>query len=332
MTVRGVGDISGPMQDLLHKDVLLVSGKGGVGKSTVAAALALAAHRRGRRVLVAEVDTNPAMPALLAALGQPAGDEAPGEPCELTPGLACVNMDHDSSVVHYLEEHLPVPRVLKAVVGNPIIGRFLRSAPSVPEMAVLNRIYGLALAMERGQLPYDLLVVDLPALGHAYQVLKAPFILSGMLRVGPAAERSREIRDLLCDVRRTALVLVSLPEDMPVNETVQLGRRIFDDMGLPVQQLVMNQVTSPLLEGLSPEGLGLLPALQGGINGRPGPLADLLAAGLLRDQRAQRSALMLERLRALLPDPHLASLPLVAEAGANLVPVLADHLLAEVSS
>jgi anion-transporting ArsA/GET3 family ATPase len=316
------------MLSILGKRLLLVSGKGGVGKSACVAALARLARARGLRVLAAEVDTRPVLPTFLAApaLAHPVPD---GELRPVEDGLATVNLDHTSSVVFWLKEHLPVPRLLKAVVANPIIGHFLRAAPSVTEMAVLNRSWRLVRDMERGELPFDLLLLDLPALGHAHQLLKVPTILAELVKAGPAARRAREVDQLLRDPGRTALTLVSLAEEMPVSETIQLGQRIAREAGVPVQQLLVNQVTPPLLaEGSAAPLLGRIDAR---MNGRQGSLAELIAAGLLREQRAHRHREQVERLRRSLPGIPLATLPLLLQddGPAGLVRNLA-YRLAEV--
>ena len=304
------------MRNLLAKRLLLVSGKGGVGKSTVAAALARAAHSLGRLTLFAEIDTHPSMPHLLGApeavLRAAADAKRPeGEPLPILPGLATVNLRHRECVVFYLREHLPIPRVVRAVVKNPIISRFLRAAPSVSEMAVLNRIYGWARAMEEQQAPYDLLVVDLPALGHAHQLLKAPFIIDQLISVGPAAERTRVLRGFLEDRERTGLVLVSLAEEMPVNETAQFAARFRSEMGLQVQRVFVNQVTEPMVEPASPAE-ALLDRLTRASNGRDGDLAALLRLSQVQSRRARRSDSMVNRLRELLPEPPLSRVPLLA--------------------
>ena len=326
------------MWELWDKRLLLVSGKGGVGKSTLAAALALAAHRQGRRVLVAEVDTRPVMPFLLsertaaASAGsrpaRPAHLAQGGEPEALEDGLAAVNLDHTSSVVSYLQEHLPIPRLLRSVVGNPVIRSFLRAAPSVTEMAVLSRILVWVRDIEHERVPYDLLVVDLPALGHAFQMLKVPGLISELVHIGPVAERARAVLDMLLDARRTALVLVSLAEELPVTETIQLGQRIHREVGVAVQHLLVNQVTLPLLPDGAPTRL-LLQRLAAATAVRAaGPLDTLLAQGGLRETRARRSREQVDRLNLEFPGVPLHQLPQLTgeSAGVRLVQAL-SHLL-----
>ena len=321
------------MRNLLAKRLLLVSGKGGVGKSTVAAALARAAHALGRRALVAEIDTHPSMPHLLGAptgVLDDATDRPDEEPLPVRPGLAAVNLRHQACVTFYLREHLPIPRVVRAVVSNPIISRFLRAAPSVSEMAVLNRIFGWVRDIEDGRAPYDLLIVDLPALGHAHQLLKAPFIIDQLISVGPAAERTRVLRGFLSDPQRVALVLVSLAEEMPVNETAQFGARFRSELGMQAQRVIVNQVTEPTLAAGSPAG-ELLQRLTELSSRGTGDLAALLRLSQVRGRRARRSQSMVARLRELLPDPPVSCIP-VLERGERpdlLVAAVADLLTAE---
>ncbi len=305
--------------------LFMVTGKGGFGKSTVAAAMGLAAKRRGMRVLVAEMDTNAVIPSLLLD-GREAPRLVPGEPLELEPGLGVVNLDHQSSIICYLEEHLPVPRLIRAVVGNPVVSTFLEAAPAVTQMALLNRVFVLVRDMRAGKIPYDVLVLDMPALGHAYQLIKAPVILADFLKMGPAARRSRDVRDMLLDPEVTSLVLVTLPEEMPVNETAQFGQRIAGELGMAIEHVLVNQVAHGLTDDHGPGLPDLLGELAKVGTERLGKLLEL---GAMWERRAARARELTARLVQELPSAKIHQLPLMADRGRDLVEAVARRLSAE---
>lgn len=224
-----------------------MTGKGGVGKSTCAAALALAAVRRRKRVLLAELSARSVALDLLGVHGvtHVATEAAP----ETLPGLFVAHLDAHQALTEYLSELLGVPRLVHLATENRILARLWQAAPSVAEMAVLNALYQHERAQGRGGGPrFDLIVVDMPATGHALQTLTVPKGALGMIRVGSLAERAHEIDLLLHDRRRTAVCIVTLPEELPINEAVQLATKLHANLQIETSHVVINRILPSLFD------------------------------------------------------------------------------------
>ena len=206
------------LENLDDKRLIFVTGKGGVGKSTCAAALAEALADRGRRVLIVETDAYSAISEILGA-----GDSS-HKRVELKKNLWGINLRSHESLVATLSRFLPSQKIVKAVVGNRVTKSFFDSAPSVGEFVLLDQI----LLMSETETPaWDHIVVDLPASGHAVTFLSVPQTLNGMMRdVGPIAKRAGEIHAMIANPKRSAIVAVCLAEEMPVNETIELAGKL----------------------------------------------------------------------------------------------------------
>jgi anion-transporting ArsA/GET3 family ATPase len=216
------------LDDLLaRRDLILVTGKGGVGKSTVVAALAeLAARRRGRAVAV-ELSAHPRLPEMI----------------DPATGVSAVNIDAEEVVGDVLGRLLHLPSLVSALLKNKIIRIFIRTSPAIREMVVLDELWHLVDRSSREGHP---IVVDLPASGHALSFLDTPRAVHRMLRVGPLAEVAERIERLLLDPRRSELVVVALPEELPINETIELVHRAAA-IGIASRTVVVNQVPPPLV-------------------------------------------------------------------------------------
>jgi anion-transporting ArsA/GET3 family ATPase len=220
---------------LLARDLIVVTGKGGVGKSTVAAALGIAAARRGQRVIVAEVS---ARTDVRRALG--AEDAAHEE--ELVEGLHHVSVDPQAAMEEYLIDQLP--RALADVLASSrAFTYFAAATPGMRELLMIGKVWDLAQDERRtGDRAYDLVVLDAPATGHGLAILRAPRTFGEVARVGPIARQARTIDEMLTDHSRTGVVAVARPEEMPVSETLALERALHDDLGLPLDLVVANGV------------------------------------------------------------------------------------------
>jgi arsenite/tail-anchored protein-transporting ATPase len=213
---------------LAARDLILVTGKGGTGKSTLVAALAeLAARRRGGAAAV-EVSAHPRLSSMIR----------PGVAVEV------LNIDAEVAVAPALGRLLRLPAVVAAVLNNRILRLFIRTSPAFREMIVLDEIYDL---VERSAKRGRPVIVDLPASGHALSFLDTPRSVHRMLRVGPLAQVARRIEELILDRRRTELVIVALPEELPVNETIEAVRRAAE-IGIVSRTVVVNQVPSANLD------------------------------------------------------------------------------------
>jgi arsenite/tail-anchored protein-transporting ATPase len=227
--------------------LVLVTGKGGVGKSTAAAALALSAARQGRRVLLAELGARMVSAELLGAkrvLHTPTEID----PARL-PGLWVAHLDAHASLKEYLTEQLHVPRLVSLATDNRVLARLWQAAPSVNELSLLNTLYQHERALgPDGRPRFELLVVDLPATGHALATLGVPRGAVSMIRVGSLAERARAIDGLLHDQAKTAVCIVTLPEALPVNESIELAERLERKLGIAAKLVVINRVLPDLFE------------------------------------------------------------------------------------
>jgi anion-transporting ArsA/GET3 family ATPase len=224
------------LDDLLAKRLVILSGKGGVGKSLVGAALSRAARDRGKKVLLVEVDAP-----LEAAryLGRP---PVGGRLTEVEPGLFTVNLHPRAVMDEYVRRVVKIDLFARRILESPIYERFFAAAPGLKELMVLGKI--MVLEEERvgfSRRPrYDLVVVDAPATGHGLQFLKIPLAASKAVPVGPVGANARRILALLRDPERTALAIVAIPEEMAVVEATELHRMATDEVGITTAALFLN--------------------------------------------------------------------------------------------
>ncbi len=203
------------MVGLLDRRLVFVTGKGGVGKTTVAAALALFASEHGRRTLLCEVDAKGDVASFLES--GPTAFTAR----EVLPGLSAMSMDTEASLREYLRLNLRIP-----VVGRigPLARAFdfvATAAPGVREILTVGK-----LCYEVREQHYDLVVVDAPATGHIIGQLAAPQAINELVKVGLIRSQTDWMLDILSDPVQTAVAIVTTPEEMPVHETMELAVRI----------------------------------------------------------------------------------------------------------
>ncbi len=296
---------------LLDRRLVIVTGKGGVGKTTVTAALALLAARAGKRVLVCEVNARERVAALLGA--------APSGPHirEVRPGISTLDVTPAEAMREYGLMVLRFRTIYDAVFENRLVRYFLRAIPSLAELVMLGKILHEAKAEDGGRPRWDLVLVDAPATGHAVQLLRVPAALLETVPGGPLRHDAEWMQQLLVDPARTALAVVTLPEEMPVNEAIELDAQVRSLLGIARAALFVNAMPDTRFTPAESAALGRL-------GDAPPPLGPAARAGRLQALRAEQAERYLARARAALdlPTTVLPLLP-VAEWGPAAVEAIA---------
>lgn len=281
------------MADLFDRKLLFVTGKGGTGKTTVAAALALLAAERGKRTLVCEVDAKGNL-ADFFETGPIGFDER-----EIAPRLFAMSMDTEASLKQYLNLQLKLPLVARVGPLARIFEFVAAAAPGVREIVTVGK-----LAWEVRERHYDLVVVDASASGHIIGQLAAPQAINELVQVGLVRQQTGWILDILGDPGVTGLLMVATPEEMPVNETIELARRVEQETNVNLAGVIVNRVLPELFGRGEEEVFNQLAepehrdALVAALDGDPQPVFD--AARLAVTLRRTRAA-HLDRLRDALP-------------------------------
>jgi anion-transporting ArsA/GET3 family ATPase len=220
---------------LLDREFLFVAGKGGVGRTTVSAALALAAASLGKKVLLAMCNAPDRLSPMLdvPAIGP--------EIQSVLPGLDAVNMTPESALREYGRMHLRVGAVYRAIFENRLVMSFLQGTPGLESWSLLGKAYYHAQELVDGAPRYDLVIVDGPATGHALDMLRTPRTFREMVPPGVMRREADRAWELFSDAERSAFALVSLPEDMPVNETLELAGTLGNELALPVGAVILNR-------------------------------------------------------------------------------------------
>jgi anion-transporting ArsA/GET3 family ATPase len=312
------------LDDLLARRLVILSGKGGVGKSVVGAALADAAHGRGKRVLLVEVD------APLETVRRRGAPAASGTETEIKPGLWTVNLRPAAVMEDYVRETVKVGLIARRILASPIYHRFFAAAPGLPELMTLGKIMVLEEARDRWsrQPRYDLVIVDAPATGHGLAFLKVPQAASAAVPVGPVGANARRIIALLKDAKRTALVLVAIPEEMAVVEAIEFHRMATEDVGIRAAAVVLNACHERRLTDAQEAEVRQLIALRAeGRLTRGVRLSGALAAARRHLRRRKLTRFYQARLKRALQLP-VVSLPYLFddELGPEAIGILAERL------
>ena len=297
--------------------VVIVAGKGGVGKTTVTAALATAAARTGMSVLIVEVEGKSG---LAAAFG-----EAPltYEEAELRPGVRARTLTPDDALLEYLDDH-GMRRISRRLSRSGALDVVATAVPGMRDILVLGKVKQL----ERARAA-DLIVLDAPAAGHAVNFLLSARGLVDAVKVGPIQRQAADVVELLNDPARCRVMLVTLPEETPVNELVDTAFAVEDRAGVALGPIVVNGCIPPL--GVA--GDVRADARAAGITLTEREVDALTAAAEFRSGLVHRQAEQCARLAARLPLPQLR-LPsfFTADVGPAEIEVLADELAFGISA
>jgi anion-transporting ArsA/GET3 family ATPase len=266
--------------------VVVVAGKGGVGKTTVTAAMAHMAADLGLSVLIVEVEGKTGLAAAFGA------EDLEYDERELAPGIRARSLTSDVALVEYLEEH-GLRRLSKRLVKAGLVEVVSTAVPGIKDILVLGKVKQLERAGAA-----DLILVDAPAAGHAVAFLMSPRGLRDIVRAGPLQSQSDEVLSMLTDPSRSRVMLVTLAEETPVNEVVETAFALEDRVGVDLAPVVVNGLY-PVLDGLDAD-----PAPAGA---DAGVLAE---AAEFRRRRQELQQAQVARLAAELPLPqlHLPSL------------------------
>ncbi len=309
------------MTSIFERRLIVVTGKGGTGKTTLSASLALAAAERGLRVAVAETGRDGAM-ARLFGDPQPAG--YPGR--EVRPGLHVLHLDPFEALAEYLDLELPLPGLSRRLLANRSFRSWLEAVPGWRELITLGKLWHLEQQEDQGRPRFDCIVVDAPATGHGLTFLDVPRVVVSAVRSGPLRRRAAAVEALVLDPARTVILPVTLAEELPVSETLELVDRLVRERGVSVDRVVVNALEPQPAIDLS-ELAARLEALPAELAGAPSPHGIAACARHLK-QRTDRQQEQLKRLREDLDLP-LVCLPRLAGgvSGLDDLRQLTIHLL-----
>ena len=291
----------------LDRRLILVVGKGGVGRSTVAAAIAGQCAAQGKKTLLYETSANDRFGDYFGR--PPVGDT----PSQLAPNLWGVNATPASALAEYGLMILRFKTVYEMVFENRVTKTFLRAIPGLDDYALLGKAWFHTTEEKRGKPVWDTVVFDMPASGHSVSMLRVPWVIADTVPEGPLTRDARTIKALLCDPARTSTVLVTLAEEMPVVEALELEAKL-TALGIVPQELLVNQVFPRHFAAGTPVAR-VLDALIADQANLAAPLAQLTAhAQLSRDRRE-------------LNERYLAELRKRAKARVGELPILFAHTL-----
>jgi len=287
--------------DLGDRRLVLVLGKGGVGRSTIAAALAGNHAARGKKTLLFETNANDRFGSYFDK--SPVGTTV----TELAPNLSAVNTNPAAALEEYGLMVLKFKSVYEMVFENRITKAFLRAIPGLDDYAMLGKAWFHTEEEKRGRPVWDTVVFDLPASGHSVSMLRIPWVITETVPEGPLTRDARSIKQLLTDPRRTCAIIVTLAEEMPVNEAIELEQKL-TALGIVPQHVICNQMYPDHFPAGSPvtkvlDALVADPSL-------PSPLREVTAHSQLSRDRRSLNTHYLAELRARAKAP-VTELPII---------------------
>jgi anion-transporting ArsA/GET3 family ATPase len=297
--------------------VIIVAGKGGVGKTTVSAALSVAAARAGRSVLLIELEQKSNLGATFDVHIPSSGE------VEAYSGVTVMHLAPDEALLEYLESH-GLWRVSKKLMSSGALDVFSTAVPGMKDILVLGKVKALQRAGAA-----DVIVVDGPATGHAVSFLLSSRGLLDAVRVGPVLTQAVDVTEMLADPDRARILLVALAEETPVNETVEAVHALVTDAGLALGPVVVNGVYPDRADPLGVPQIRKL-AAKAGVDLGAGEAEALAAAAAFGSRRRALQAEQLDRLAGAVEGvgTGLLTLPFLfrPELGPAEVETLAERL------
>jgi len=270
---------------------LLFTGKGGVGKTTMVASLAVHAASRGLRPLIVEMGHRESMRAVFGV------DEIGFKPRDVGLGVHAMSIDIDLAVLDYMMQHIPSRRIAKSIVNNPVLERLFKAMPAVGEIATINKLRQLeAEKLSDGRPRWAPLLVDLDATGHALMFLELRKTLEHIMGTGPMRKLIESTAEMFADPARTRLALVTTPDELPVTETIQLYARLRDAGTVAWSGVFVNRVPQLPFDAEAEPSLANLAVAARAV--ADAEIQADVAFGELAWARAARARNQIDRLRA----------------------------------
>lgn len=318
---------------------MIVAGKGGVGKTTVSGALALMAARAGLNTLIVEVEGKSGLPAMFdrpdnlsyrPTILIPAGESVPGG---AGAAVSARTLTPDDALLEYLEDH-GMRRISKRLTSTGTLEVIATAIPGIKDILVLGKIKQMEQAKGEGVAgAVDFVVVDAPAAGHAVTFLASAHGLLDAVNVGPIGTQSAEVIEFISDPKRCQVLLVTLPEETPVNEVIETAFHLEDRAGVQLAPVVVNGSYPDLDLPDDVAGAAAGAAAAGGAGLTRAEVDALAGAAEFRRKRQELQAAQTRRLAEELPLSQIA-LPLqfTTELGPAEVAALSDALVAGVAA
>lgn len=309
-----------PMSALFDKRLVIVTGKGGVGKSTVALALSLAAAKAGKRTILCEVAAQEHLSKVFHRA------EVGFHEVEMAENLWGISIDPDESMREYVLLQLKVKAMRDLLFRSKIFTYLAAATPGLKELVTIGKIWELTLddrKVRKGH-TYDLVVVDAPATGHGVGFLQTPRTFAGIARVGPMHQQAKTLDKFVTDPKKTGVAIVALPEEMPVNETANLERDLTEEVGVEVDRIFLNGLYP---ERFSPAEVARLEQVAGQNGNGNGPVRAACRSAIRESRRAASQREQLARLEEMTKAP-ITTLPYLfdPEIGVEQIEALAEEI------